>query len=110
MSSHCKAKSAGGNQNNTKSPDSFTMQKVTNMDHEVTPRTKDRILNTPAFIEKLGGRMHHATLRRIWQRGEIDPPMLIGGQNCWYESQANAYLARKKVEAEARQAQLIAQA
>ena len=91
------------------------------MQSNASPRQKDRLLNTKAVIEKLGGQIHHCTLRRMWQRGEIDPPMLIGGQNVWYESQADNCLARKKAEAksrleekkaeaEARQAQQISQA
>jgi streptomycin 6-kinase len=80
------------------------------MDHEVARQTKDRILNTPATIEKLGGDLHHATLRRMVQRGEIDPPMLIGGQNCWYESQADACLERKQAEAQVRLAKKLAKA
>jgi hypothetical protein len=60
----------------------------------------DPLLNTKAVLSEIfNDLIHHATLRRMWQRGEIPPPISIGGQNCWYRSTLEKPLAEKKAEA-----------
>lgn len=74
---------------------------------ESTPKS-DRILNTKAVLsEKFNDLIHHATLRRMWKRGEIPPPFTIGGQNCWYESTLDKTLAEKHAEALRRQEAIL---
>jgi hypothetical protein len=75
---------------------------------ESTPK-KDRILNTKAVLsEKFDDLIHHATLRRMWQKGDIPPPFTIGGQNCWYESTLDKTLGDKHAEALRQQADIQA--
>jgi protein involved in temperature-dependent protein secretion len=77
---------------------------------ELSPKN-DRLLNTKGVLEEIyNNKIHHATLRRMWQRGEIPPPFPVGGQNCWYESTLKKVLAEKQADALRRQAEILSQA
>jgi hypothetical protein len=74
---------------------------------ELTPK-KDRLLTTKGVLHEIyNDKIHHATLRRMWQRGEIPPPFPVGGQNCWFESTLKKPLEEKKAEALRRQAEIL---
>jgi protein involved in temperature-dependent protein secretion len=74
---------------------------------EINPTT-DRILNTKSVLAKIfNNTIHPATLRRMWQRGEIPPPFPVGGQNCWFESTLKNVLEEKQAKALRQQEKIL---
>lgn len=70
----------------------------------------DPLLNTKAVLTEIfNDQIHPATLRRMWQRGDIPPPMQVGGQNCWFKSMLEQPLKEKRAAALRLQSEIQAQ-
>jgi len=54
----------------------------------------DRLVSVEAVAERLS--VCRRQIYRLWARGEIPPPVKVGGATRWPESEVNAYIEELK--------------